>query len=196
MVNRKRTYRLYTALGMQIRTRRRKKLHQPPIPMALPTRVNERWSLDFVHDQLANSRRIRVLNIIDDFSRKCVGQLVDTSISGARLARYLDELAMTRSLPTSIVLDNGPELTSKAMFFRAHKAKVKLCFIQPENPTQNAYVESFNGRFRDGCLNQHWFSSLNDARQILSDWRTHYNNVRPHSSLGYRAPTVFEAEAA
>ncbi len=163
--------------------------------MALPTRVNERWSLDFVHDQLANGRRIRVLNIIDDFSRQCVGQLVDTSLSGARLARYLDELAMTRSLPTSIVLDNGPELTSKAMFFRAHKTKVKLCFIQPGKLTQNAYVESFNGRFRDGCLNQHWFRSINDARQIINDWRHHYNHVRPHSSLGYRAPTVFEAEA-
>ncbi len=196
VVNRKRTYRLYTALGMQLRTRRRKKLVRPRVPMALPAQVNERWSLDFVHDQLADGRRIRVLNVIDDFSRKCVGQLVDTSISGARLARYLDELALTRSLPASLVLDNGPELTSKAMFFWAHKTKVKLCFIQPGKPTQNAYVESFNGRFRDGCLNQHWFRSLNDARQIINDWRHHYNNVRPHSSLGYRAPTVFEAEAA
>ena len=196
VINRKRTYRLYTELGMQVRTKRRKKLVRPRIPMVVPTQVNQRWSLDFVHDQLADGRRISVLNIVDDFSRKCVGQLVDTSISGIRLARYLDELATTRSLPTSIVLDNGPELTSKAMFFWAQKTKVKLCFIQPGKPTQNAFVESFNGRFRDGCLNQHWFKSLSDAKQIINDWRNHYNNVRPHSSLGYQAPAVFEAKAA
>lgn len=196
VINRKRTYRLYTELGMQVRTKRRKKLVRPRVPMALPTQVNERWSLDFVHDQLSDGRRIRVLNIVDDFSRKCVGQLVDTSISGARLARYLDELSLTRSLPQSIVLDNGPELTSKAMFFWAQKTHVKLCFIQPGKPTQNAFVESFNGRFRDGCLNQHWFRSLEDARQIIKDWRKHYNHERPHSSLGYQAPAVFEAKAA
>jgi len=196
VINRKRTYRLYTELGMQVRTKRRKKLVRPRIPMAIPTKVNERWSLDFVHDQLADGRRIRVLNIVDDFSRKCVGQLVDTSISGVRLARYLDELALTRSLPASIVMDNGPELTSKAMFFWAQKTDVKLCFIQPGKPTQNAFVESFNGRFRDGCLNQHWFRSLDDARQIINEWRKHYNNERPHSSLGYQSPAVFEAEAA
>lgn len=196
VINRKRTYRLYSELGMQVRTKRRKKLVRPRIPMVVPTQVNERWSLDFVHDQLANGRRIRVLNIVDDYSRRCVGQLVDTSISGIRLARYLDELSLTRALPAAIVLDNGPELTSKAMFFWSQKSGVKLNFIQPGKPTQNAFVESFNGRFRDGCLNQHWFSSLDDARQIIRKWRRHYNTVRPHSSLGYQAPAVFEAMAA
>lgn len=196
VINRKRTYRVYSELGMQVRTKRRKKLVRPRVPMALPTRINERWSLDFVHDQLADGRRIRILNIIDDFSRTCVGQLVDTSISGLRLTRYLDELALTRPMPSSIVLDNGPELTSKAMFFWSQKTGVKLCFIQPGKPTQNAFVESFNGRFRDGCLNQHWFKSLADARQIIRDWRQHYNFERPHSSLAYQAPAVFEAKAA
>lgn len=196
VVNRKRTYRVYTELGMQVRTKRRKKLVRPRIPMAVPSRINERWSLDFVHDQLADGRRIRILNIVDDYSRACVGQLVDTSISGARVARYLDELLQTRSMPEAIVMDNGPELTSKAMFFWSQKTGIKLNFIQPGKPTQNAFVESFNARLRDGCLNQHWFKSLDDARQIIRDWRDHYNHERPHSSLGYQAPSVFESKAA
>ena len=164
--------------------------------MAIPTQVNERWSLYFVHDQLADGRRIRVLNIVDDFSRKFVGQLVDTSISVIRLVRYLDGLALTRSLPTSIVLDNSPELTSKAKFFWAQKTSVKLCFIQPGKPTQNAFIERIKGLSRDGCLNQHWFRSLENARRIIGDWKKHYNNVRLRSSLGYQAPAVFEAQAA
>ena len=184
--NRKRTYRLYTALGLQVRTKRRKKLVRPRIPLAVPTSPNERWSIDFVHDQLADGRRIRILNIVDDYSRVCVGQLVDLSISGARMVRYFDDLALTRGLPRVLVLDNGPEMTSKAMFFWSRTRRVKLHFIQPGKPTQNAFVESFNSRFRDGCLNQHWFKDLTDARRIIEAWRNHYNAVRPHSSLGYK----------
>lgn len=194
--NRKRTYRLYCELKMQVRTKKRKKLVRPRIPMSLPSKPNERWSLDFVSDQLADGRRFRVLNIVDDYSRVCVGQIVDLSISGERLSRYLEQLRITRGLPKGLVLDNGPELTSKAMFFWSQVAGVKLLFIQPGKPTQNAFIESFNGRFRDGCLNQHWFKSLEDARQIITDWREHYNNERPHSSLGYKVPRVFEQEAA
>ncbi len=160
--------------------------------MAVPTQPNERWSLDFVSDQLANGRRFRVLNIVDDYSRCCVGQLVDTSISGQRLARFLDEVALTRSLPKAIVLDNGPELTSKAMFEWSQKRKIKLNFIQPGKPTQNAFVESFNGLFRDYCLNQQYFFTLEDAREIIDDWREHYNRVKPHSLLGYHPPALFE----
>jgi len=196
VVNRKRTYRLYTALGMQVRTKRRKKLVRPRIPMAVPTQVNERWSLDFVHDQLTDGRRIRVLNIVDDYSRTCVGQLVDTSISGLRVTRCLDELASARGLPGSIVMDNGPELTSKAMFFWSQRTGVKLNFIQPGKPTQNAFVESFNARLRDSCLNQHWFKDLAEARRIIYGWKHHYNHERPHSSLDYQAPAVFETKAA
>lgn len=183
VINRKRTYRLYTALRMQVRTKRRKKLVRPRVPIAIPTRSNERWSLDFVSDQLACGRRIRILNIVDDYSRVCVGQLVDVSISGARMARFLGQLGASRGLPKTLVIDNGPEMTSKAMFFWSQQTQVKLHFIQPGKPTQNAFVESFNGRFRDGCLNQHWFRDLADAQHIINNWRDHYNAVRPHSSL-------------
>ena len=171
--NRKRTYRLYRELGMQVRTKRRKKLVRPRVPIAVPTGPNERWSAEFVHDQLADGRRIRILNIVDDFSRVCVAQLVDTSISGERTVRLLDQLAETRGLPEVLSLDNGSEFTSKAMFFWSQRTGVKLQFIQPGKPTQNAFVESFNGRFRDGCLNQHWFMNLDDARRIVADWRAH-----------------------
>jgi putative transposase len=151
--------------------------------MPLPERPGERWSLDFMSDQLASGRRFRVLNIVDDFSRECVGQIVDTSISGARLARYLDELGQHRALPKTLVCDNGSELTSKAMFFWSQRSGTKLHFIQPGKPTQNAFVESFNVTFRDSCLNNHWFKDLDNARRLIEDWRRHYNEVRPHSSL-------------
>ena len=121
--------------------------------MRVPTTPNERWSVDFMSDPLTDGRRFRVLNVVDDFSRECVGQLVDTSISGATMARFLMEF--NRPLPKTIVCDNGPKLTCKAMFFWARDHLVKLHFIQPGKPTQNAFVESFNGRFREGCLNQH-----------------------------------------
>lgn len=194
VINRKRTYRLYCEEGLQVRTKKRKKLVRPRVPMVVPTRANERWSLDFVSDQLANGRRIRVLNVVDDFSRECVGQLVDSSISGYRVARFLTELG--RPLPRTLVCDNGPEFTCKAMFFWSREQHVKLHFIQPGKPTQNAFVESFNGRFREGCLNQHWFKSLADATHIINRWRHHYNHVRPHSSLNFQPPAVFAEQAA
>lgn len=191
VLNRKRTYRLYIELGLQVRTRRRKKRVRTRLVMALPIHPNERWSLDFVSDQLACGRRFRVLNVVDDFTRECVGQLADLSISGTRMARFLDELAGTRGLPKSIVCDNGTEMTSKAMFFWSQQTGVQLNFIQPGKPTQNAFVESFNGKFRDSCLNQHWFRNLSQARRIIDEWRVHYNEVRPHSSLNYQPPAVF-----
>jgi len=179
---------------MQVRTKKRKKLIRPRVPMVVPSQTNERWSLDFASDQLSNGRRFRVVNIVDDYSRTCVGQLVATSISGERLAHLLDELHLTRRLPGTIVLDNGPELTSKAMFLWSRSNKVKLHFIQPGKPTQNAFVESF-GRFRDLCLNQNYLTSLDDARSII-DRRDHYNRVKPHSSLGYQPPGLFEEQVA
>ena len=196
VVNKKKTYRIYRELGMQVRTKRRKKLVRPRVPMLLPTRLNERWSLDFVSDQLSHGRRFRVLNIVDDFSRACVGQVVAFSISGQRLVRYLDELKAERGLPSTLVLDNGPEFTGKALFFWSKANGVKLHFIQPGKPTQNAFVESFNGKFRDGCLNQHWFRDLADASSIIEAWRKHYNEERPHSSLGYQPPALFEERVA
>jgi len=133
--NRKRTYRIYREERLQVRTKRRKKLQVPRVPMAVPTRLNERWSMDFVSDQLASGRRFRVLNVIDDFSRECIGQVVDTSISGARVTRLLDKIIRTRGRPRVIFSDNGPEFTGKAMFFWSQKNLVRLHFIQPSKPT-------------------------------------------------------------
>jgi len=193
VANRKRTYRIYSEEGLQVRTKKRKKLTRPRIPMILPTHQDERWSIDFVSDQLASGRRFRVLNIVDDFTRECVGQLVDTSISGARMTRFMDHLGRK---PRTIVCDNGPELTSKAMFFWTKEREIKLHFIQPGKPTQNAFVESFNGKFREYCLNLHWFRSLHEARFEIERWRKHYNEVRPHSSLGRLPPRQFAEQVA
>lgn len=196
VVNRKRTYRIYRELGLQVRTKRRKKLTRPRVPMPVPKRPRERWSLDFVSDQLANGRRFRVLNIVDDYSRECVSQIVDFSISGHRLARHLAELNNTCGLPKTVVCDNGSELTSKAMFLWSKAFGVRLHFIQPGKPTQNAFVESFNGKFRDSCLNLHWFTDIGDARKAIDQWRKHYNEVRPHSSLGYLPPAKYIRQVA
>ncbi len=191
--NPKRTYRIYSEENLQVRRKRRKKLNRPRVPMAVSTRRDERWSIDFVSDQLANGRRFRVFNIIDDYTRECVGQLMDTSISGARITRYMDTLGRR---PKTIVCDNGPELTSKAMFFWSRDRGIKLNFIQPGKPTQNPFVESFNGKFREYCLDMHWFNSLSDAREKIDTWRKHYNEVRPHSSLNGMPPRLFAERAA
>ena len=193
--NHKKTYRLYREESLQVRRRKRRRLpNRPRVPSALPERSDQRWSLDFVSDQLANGRRFRVLNIIDDYSRLCPGQIVDFSISGTRLARFLSDLAKRTKLPSEIVLDNGPELTSKAMFLWSRESGVALNFIQPGKPVQNAFVESFNGKFRDTCLNENWFSSLADAKRTIEAWRRHYNEERPHSSLGFIPPAAFERQ--
>ena len=196
VVNKKRTYRLYTELGLQVRTKKRKKLTRPRIAMDLPQAINERWSMDFVSDQLANGRRFRVLNIVDDYSREVVGQYVAHSISGSHVAWYLNRLAEERGLPKSIVCDNGTEYTSQAMFFWSEASGTKLSFIQPGKPTQNAFVESLNGKFRNECLNQHWFKSLDDAKEKIVAWQSHYNQERPHSSLDYLAPIEFASKVA
>ena len=190
--NPKRTYRVYREEGLQVRTKKRKKLTRPRVPMLVPDRANVRWSMDFVSDQLANGRRFRIFNLVDDFTRECVLQIVDFSISGHRLARELDQLRM---LPKTIVCDNGPELTCKAMYFWSQRRGVKLHFIQPGKPTQNAFVESFNGKFRSYCLDMHWFSSIGDARTTIDNWRYHYNHEKPHRAHG-KPPAVFAAEVA
>ena len=156
----------------------------------------QHWSLDFMSDQLASGRRFRILNIVDDCSRECPGQIVDLSISGERLARFLDDLGARCGLPETLVLDNGPELTSRAMFEWSRRTGVKLHVIDPGKPVQNAFVESFNGRFRDECLNEEWFTSLAHARAVIEAWRVHYNTSRPHSALGYRTPAADRATRA
>lgn len=192
VANHKRTYRLYCQEGLQVRTKKRRKLpRRDRVPIMAPDAPNERWSLDFVSDQLATCRRFRVLNIVDDHSKFCPGQIVDVSISGEKLAGFLDDLGEICGLPKEIVLDNGPEGTSKAMFDWSERTGVRLRFIEPGKPVQNAFVESFNGRFRDECLNQSWFRSLRHAREEIEAWRIHYNTERPHSALGYQSPTEF-----
>ena len=196
VINKKQTYRLYTEEGLQVRTKRRKKIQRPRMPMETPLKAHVRWSMDFVSDQLSSGRRFRILNVVDDYSRELLGQLVSVSISGRQVARFLSQLIDQHSRPLSIVCDNGPEFTSKAMFFWSRETNTRLSFIQPGKPTQNAFVESLNGKFRNECLNQHWFRSLEEARYEINQWRYHYNHVRPHSSLNYLPPVAFAKQAA
>lgn len=192
VVNHKRTYRLYTEQGLQVRTKRRRKLpRRDRVAPQVPERPMQRWSMDFISDQLADCRRFRALNIVDDHSRFCPGQIVDVSIPGARVVRFLDDLAVRIGLPEEIILDNGPEGTSKAMFDWSERTGIRLRFIEPGKPVQNAFVESFNGKCRDECLNLHWFRFLQHAREEIALWRNHYNTQRPHSALGYLSPTEF-----
>lgn len=196
VVNQKHTYRLYSEERLQLRQRKKKKLDRPRAPLVVPVGLDIRWSMDFVSDQLSNGRRFRVLNVKDDFSRELVGQLVAYSINGAMVARFLTQLIQQRRAPDQITCDNGTEFTSKAMFFWQQESQVKLAFIQPGKPTQNAFVESLNGRFRRECLDQHWFRSLEEATQIIDAWRDYYNNERPHSTLNYMTPAAFAKRAA
>jgi len=196
VINKKHTYRLYTELKLQVRTKKRKKLTRDRQPLCSPIAVNVRWSMNFVSDQLSNGRRFRTLNIVDDYSREMVGQLVDFAITGQQVSRFLDQLSETRALPDKIVCDNGTEFTSKAMFFWQKETGVALGFIQPGKPTQNAFVESLNGKFRNECLNQHWFKTIEEAREEIDDWRQHYNNKLPHSALNFMSPVAFATKGA
>jgi putative transposase len=189
-VNHKRVERLYALQGLQLprRIKRRRRGQQRVAPAALPTAPGQRGSMDFVHDVLADGRRYRVLVVVDDYSRECLALEVDTSITGQRVTRVLNELRAAGCLPQVLVCDNGTEFTSRAMLTWSHATATKLHFIQPGKPTQNAYCESFNGKLRIECLRQHWFRSLHEARQMIEDWRQDYNHVRPHSALGQMAP--------
>ena len=193
LVNHKRVHRLYREEGLSLRRRKRKRLtSQGRGPGELATAPDQVWSLDFVSDALASGRRIRLLNVVDTFTREALAIEVDTSISGERVARVLDRVIEERGAqPEEIVMDNGPELTSRALDQWAYERGIRLHFIAPGKPVQNAFVESFNGRLRDECLNQHWFRSLADARQIVEEWRLDYNRERPHSALGGLSPEEY-----
>jgi putative transposase len=196
-VNHKRVYRLYRQEHLQVRKRLRKRTASlERVPLALPRGPNERWSMDFMTDSLATGRRFRTLNMVDDYTRECLRIEVDTSLGGERVARVLEELRQQRGGPQVIVVDHGPEFTSQALDRWAYQRGVKLHFIAPGKPEQNAYVESFNGKFRDECLNQHWFGDLEEAREMIETWRQDYNQQRPHSALGYQTPKEFAAEIA
>ena len=196
-INRKKTQRLYREEGLTVRRRRGRRravgTRAPAPVLALP---NQRWSLDFVHDQLAIGRRFRVLNIVDDVTRECLRAVVDTSISGKRVVRELADLVAERGAPTMIVSDNGTELTSNAVLSWSNEAKVAWHYIAPGKPTQNGFVESFNGRMRDELLNETLFLTLGQARDDVAGWVEDYNTERPHSSLGYDTPAAFAAGLA
>lgn len=189
-VNHKRVERLYRDEGLTVRRRARKRVAAAArTPLLLPTGPNEQWSLDFVSDALSWGRRVRLLAVVDTVTREALAIEVDTSLPGERVVRVLERLATERGAPAAIVLDNGPELTGRALDQWAYGRGVQLRFIAPGKPVQNAFAESFVGRLRDECLNEHWFTTLADARRTVEAWRRDYNAVRPHSALGYRTPT-------
>ena len=190
--NHKRVYRLYREEGLAMRIRQRKRLRgRGTVSSAVATRPNQRWSIDFVSDCVSTGRVIRMLTIVDDYTRECPAIEIDTSLGGLRVRRVLDRIASERGLPEAIVLDNGPEFRGRALAAWSEERRVRLEFIQPGKPAQNAYAESFNGRLRDECLNANWFMSLSDARRKIESWRQDYNQQRPHSSLHYLPPTEF-----
>lgn len=196
IVNHKRLHRLYRQEGLAVKRRRRKRVALTQrVPMMTPESINERWSMDFMSDSLATGRAFRTLTVLDEYSRECLAIEVDTSLPGLRVTRALEQIVERRGAPKEILIDNGPEFTSQALDAWAYEAGVKLSFIRPGKPVDNAFIESFNGSFRDECLNQHWFTDLEDARRKIDQWRRDYNQVRPHSSLGDLTPTEFAAAA-
>lgn len=192
VVNHKRVYRLYCAAGLALRRKRRKRVASAArVVSPAPTCANQGWAMDFVHDTLASGRRIRMLTLVDVFTRESPTIVVDTSLSGRRVVRELERLCEQRGVPTRITVDNGPEFAGKALDTWAYARGVQLQFIEPGKPMQNGYIESFNGRLRDECLNQHWFRSLEDARETIEAWRVDYNDQRPHSALRQHTPTSY-----
>jgi putative transposase len=190
--NHKRVYRLYREEGLTMRIRHRKRLRwSGGVTNPAATRPNQRWSMDFVTDCVSTGTVIRMLTVVDDCTRECPVIEVDTSLRGLRVGCVLDRIASDRGLPEAIVVDNGPEFRGRALAAWSEERGVRLEFIQPGKPVQNAFVESFNGRLRDECLNANWFTSLNDARRKIETWRRDYNEQRPHSSLEYMPPAEF-----
>ena len=196
-VNHKRVYRLYREEGLAMRQRKRKRFRaEARVPLALPKSANEVWTMDYTHDELASGRKFRTLNLMDGYTREALAIEVDTSLPGLRVVRVLERLRERRGTPAAIQVDNGTEFTSRVVDQWAYQHQVALHFIERGKPTQNALIESFNGKFRDECLNQNWFVDLRDARDRIEAWRVDDNAVRPHSSLGYRTPEEFAHRAA
>ena len=193
-VNAKRIYRLYTEEGLTVRTKQRKKTasHQR-VPQGVATAPNQRWSMDFVSDRLADGRWFRVLTVVDQFTRECLLLLADSALSGEKVAAALEGVVGERGAPKSITVDNGSEFTSRAMEAWTYRHGIHLDFIRPGKPVENGFIESFNGRLRDECLNVEVFFTLEDVREKLERWRQDYNLTRPHSALGDQAPASFAA---
>ena len=190
-VNHKRLFRIYQEAGLAVRRRERKRLERGHAGMPLLSRPNQEWSIDFVSDALATGRALRALTVVDGFTKEAPVIQVDSSLSAPRVTRALDEVIAERGKPEGIRVDNGPEFTSRCFVAWAEQRGITLIHIQPGKPVQNSFIESFNGRFRDECLNANWFTSMADARRKIEDWRIDYNQRRPHSSLAYRTPEDF-----
>ena len=195
-VNHMRMYRLYVEEKLSLRRKRGRKRSQVRQPLPEAVAANQVWSVDFMSDALSSGRRFRILNVVDDYTRECLAIEVDTSLGAARVIRVLQELKQRRGLPRQIRSDNGPEFVSRAVDQWAYEQGLEWHTIQPGRPMENGYVESFNGRFRDECLNENWFRDLADARTKIAEWQQDYNQKRPHSSLQYRTPVEFAAQAA
>lgn len=191
-INHKRTERLYQEEKLSLRRKtRRKRVATLRLELPKPAKPNQVWSMDFVSDMALSNRKIKALPVVDVYTKKCHRIEVDTSINGVRVCRVLDEVGEREGLPEVIMIDNGPEFAGKALDEWAYRNGIKLQFIRPGKPVENAYIESFNGRLRDECLNEHWFMNLGHARRVIEEWRMDYNEIRPHSSLGYLTPEEF-----
>jgi len=195
-VNHKRVHRVYREAGLMLRRKKRKHCVRAGKPLAARTSANQEWALDFVHDAVECGRAIRVLSVVDAFTRECLALEVDTSFASRRVTRVLEQIASERGMPQAIRCDNGPEFTSRHFLAWGVERQIELIHIQPGKPTQNARVESFHGRLREECLNISWFQNLFDAKRKIAAWRTEYNEQRPHSSLGYLTPNEYAARTA
>jgi len=190
--NAKRVYRLYREEKLQVRRRGRKRLARwrgEPRPML--SGPGQCWAMDFVSDALSDGRKLRMLTVVDAWTRQCLGIEVDTSLGGLRVSRVLTRLLAQHGRPRMVQSDNGPEFTSKVLDGWAFEQKIEQRFIEPGKPMQNGHIESFNGRLRDECLNEHWFRNLHEARRTIEQWRAYYNAERPHSALDYQTPDEF-----
>src|ERR1700674_2177851 len=195
LVNHKQVHRIYQGKGLAMRRKKHKRFRaETRVPLVLCTRAKHMGTMEFTRDRLASGRNFRTLNLMDGFTREAPRIEVGTSLPGSRVVPMLEEVGQERGYPEAIQVENGPEFISRAVDQWAYAHGVALHFIEPGKPVQNAFIESFNGKFRDECLNQNWFVSLEDARRIIEAWRVDYNTVRPHSSLGYRTPAEFAAE--
>jgi putative transposase len=191
-VNHKRVHRLYVEEGLQVRLRKRKKrVSHLRVPQVLPQRANERWSMDFMHDRLEDGRPFRVLTVVDLFTRECPLLVADSSLSGRKVAVFLEKLRQEGRAPKVITVDNGTEFVSRALDEWAYRNGIVLDFIRPGKPVENAFIESFNGRLRDECLNAQVFGNLSDASRKLEVWRVDYNTARPHSPIDDMTPAEF-----
>jgi putative transposase len=189
--NHKLVERVYREMGLSLRRKKRRRLVRERKPMIAAQTANQEWAMDFVTDSLASSRHLRILTVVDVFTRECLALETDTSIGSLRVVRVLDRILAERGAPLRIRCDNGPEFTSRAFLAWALERKIELMHIRPGKPIENASIESFNGRLREECLNASWFRNLFDARRQIDRWREHYNRVRPHSALDYRTPMQF-----